>query len=207
MVLQNLGPFGTARVRLEPLNDPPPFLWPDGRVFNSGFPPVFHSEPMLLPPMSALERLCALWRGQVWVWLHSHRILRRKLHRPWVDSPSKVLLSFPPLLLHFSGIQDPCFLQKDTYGSRWILVILRQSSLALSQSKPSCLDQIFGENLVKLPAGEQLDQKLICWFLLQRLLLCWSASHFHETVTLLRFAIRRYANSETDRYLKSNNYL
>lgn len=64
---------------------------------------VFHSEPMLLSPMSALECLCVLRRGQVWVRLYQDRILWRKLHNPWVNSSLKPSSHF---LFHYYTVQE-----------------------------------------------------------------------------------------------------
>lgn len=62
---------------------------------------VFLSESMLLFTLSALGCVCEVCWRQVWVWLHSYRLLRRKLHRPWVLLPSRDKLSYPLVLLHF----------------------------------------------------------------------------------------------------------
>lgn len=46
--------------------------------------PCFHSEPLLLPALPAQRCVCEIWPEQLRVWLHSHWLLWRKLHRPWV---------------------------------------------------------------------------------------------------------------------------
>lgn len=70
------------------------------KVFRSFLCPfILHSESVLLLPLSALGRVCALWWRQVWMWLHSYRLLRGKLHSPWVLFYCFVFRNFKYLFL------------------------------------------------------------------------------------------------------------
>lgn len=71
--------------------------------------PLFHSEPLLLSALPAPGSVREIWREQLRVWLHSHRLLRRELHCPWVpECVLHILLGF----ITFEGIWNILFVHK-----------------------------------------------------------------------------------------------
>lgn len=71
--------------------------------------PLFHSEPLLLSALPALGSVREIWREQLRVWLHSHRLLRKELHCPWVP---KCVLHILHGFIAFEGIWNILFVHK-----------------------------------------------------------------------------------------------